>query len=185
MLRHPNFHLKNPCRRTEAWQLLPSGVVGKPASYTVTGNLMRKVLDFIQLGGEDCPSRPFPQQTGVPSALSAHVLCSPALIEINLSFGDGEVCPLEFLPQHTGTPFFCKAQVCSPPLLIDTSADADGGEVAPADVLANAGYFRPTPSMRRCHLPSRRRCVLLRRLLLLTRYLLEGKPVHLHLLPST
>ena len=40
-----------PVRKAGAWQPLPSSVVGKTADYTATGNLMRKVLDFVQLGG--------------------------------------------------------------------------------------------------------------------------------------
>ena len=42
---------KAPASKARAWQLLPSGVVGKTTDYTATWNLMKRVLDFIQFGG--------------------------------------------------------------------------------------------------------------------------------------
>ena len=55
-LRHQNSHKKNPCLANRGWAINYFGCTRKTADYTATGNLMRKVLDFIQFGGPDYTS---------------------------------------------------------------------------------------------------------------------------------
>ena len=68
----------------------------------------------------------FPQHTGVPSAIRAHVWFGPALMVVNLAPAGGEDLPSDSDPQHTGVPSVINAQTCSVPALIVANGPSGG-----------------------------------------------------------
>jgi|ERR1017187_645111 hypothetical protein len=75
----------------------------------------------VAAGGVDSPWMLTPQQTTVPSVLSAHVKNSPALTDVKVPWG-GVDSPNWFVPQQTTVPSVLRPHVCHMPALTDVKS---------------------------------------------------------------
>ncbi len=94
-LGYQNSHRKSPCSQGRAWQLLPSGLVGKTADYTVTGNVMRRVHDFVQFDRLQSRSEKLSSLLGVERVMNGLLKMIVAVATISIALGVWTACSQE------------------------------------------------------------------------------------------
>jgi hypothetical protein len=102
----------------------------------------------VPAGGVIQPFKLSPQQTTVPSVLTAQAKWLPALTETKVPAG-GVIWPEDLLPQHATPPLFFNPQANMLPVLTDTNAGAVSvGETAPSlGTVGSPSGLRPHPAL--------------------------------------